>query len=212
MDRNDRKGLARSHEGSRMTVRLAVLVSGGGTTLQNFLDRIADGSLDARIEVVVSSNPSAFALERARGAGIDAHVVQRRDFETQEAFSEAITKVLEPYDIDVVAAAGFLQRYIFPERFKGCMLNVHPALLPKFGGQGMWGHHVHEAVLAAGEAESGCSVIIADHGYDSGPVLVQKKVPVLPDDTPETLSARVYEAECEAYPEAIRLLAAKLGL
>lgn len=195
-----------------MTVRLAVLVSGGGTTLQNFLDRIAAGRLDASIEVVVSSNSTAYALERARAAGIDTHVVQRRDFETQEAFSEAITAVLEPYDPDLVVGAGFLQRYLFPERFEGRMINVHPALLPKFGGQGMYGHHVHEAVLAAGETESGCTVHIADHEYDRGPVLVQKKVPVLPGDTPETLAARVFEAECEAYPEAIRIMASKLGL
>ena len=193
-------------------MRLAVLVSGGGTTLQNFLDRIADGSLDARIEVVVSSNSTAFALERARTAGIDTHVVRRRDYETPEAFSEAITAVLAGYDIDLVLGAGFMQRYVFPKHYEGRMLNTHGALLPKFGGQGMWGHHVHEAVLAAGETESGCTVHIADHVYDHGPILVQKKVPVLPDDTPETLAARVQEAEREAYPEAIQMMATRLGL
>ena len=193
-------------------MRLAVLVSGGGTTLQNLLDRIADGSLDASVEVVVSSNSTAYALERASGAGIDAHVVRRRDYESVEAHSDAITAVLDDYEIDLVVLAGFTQRYIFPKRFEGRTLNVHPALLPKFGGQGMWGHHVHEAVLAAGETESGCSVIIADHEYDHGPVILQKTVPVLPDDTPDTLAARVQAAECEAYPEAIRMMAAKLGL
>ena len=120
--------------------------------------------------------------------------------------------MLDDYEIDLVVLAGFTQRYIFPKRFEGRTLNVHPALLPKFGGQGMWGHHVHEAVLAAGETESGCSVIIADHEYDHGPVILQKTVPVLPDDTPDTLAARVQAAECEAYPEAIRMMAAKLGL
>jgi formyltetrahydrofolate-dependent phosphoribosylglycinamide formyltransferase len=195
-----------------VTVRLAVLVSGGGTTLQNFLDRIADGRMDASVEVVISSNPAAFALDRAREAGIDTDVVRRRDFETQEAFSDAITAVLERYEFDLVALAGFTQRYVFPKRFEGRVLNVHPGLLPKFGGQGMWGHHVHEAVLSAGETESGCSVIIADHEYDHGPVVVEKKVPVLPDDTPDTLAARVFEAEREAYPAAIRLMAKRLGL
>lgn len=195
-----------------MTTRLAVLVSGGGTTLQNFLDRIADGRMDASVEVVISSNPAAYALDRARGAGIDTHVVRRRDFETQEAFSEAITAALERYEFDLIALAGFTQRYIFPPRYEGRVLNVHPALLPKFGGQGMWGRHVHEAVLAARESESGCSVIIADHEYDNGPVVVQKKVPVLPGDTPDTLAARVLEAEREAYPTAIRLMAKRLGL
>jgi folate-dependent phosphoribosylglycinamide formyltransferase PurN len=181
-----------------VTVHLAVLVSGGGTTLQNFLDVIAAGELDARIEVVVSSTSNAYALERARAAGIDTHLVRRRDYETQEAFSEAITRVLSRYDIDLVLGAGFLQRYVFPPRYEGRMLNVHPGLLPKYGGQGMWGHHVHEAVLAAGEKESGCTVIV--------------RVPVLPGDTPETLAARVFEAECEVFPEAVRILAKRLGL
>jgi formyltetrahydrofolate-dependent phosphoribosylglycinamide formyltransferase len=195
-----------------VTVHLAVLVSGGGTTLQNFLDVIAAGELDARIEVVVSSTSNAYALERARAAGIDTHVVRRRDYETQEAFSEAITRVLSRYDIDLVLGAGFLQRYVFPPRYEGRMLNVHPGLLPKYGGQGMWGHHVHEAVLAAGEKESGCTVIVADHEYDHGPAVVERRVPVLPGDTPETLAARVFEAECEVFPEAVRILAKRLGL
>ncbi len=193
-------------------MRLAALVSGGGTTLQNFIDVIAAGQLDASIEVVVSSMTNAFALERARNAGIETHVVRRRDYESQEAFSEAITAVLNQHNIDLVLGAGFLQRYIFPKEFEGKMLNVHPGLLPQYGGQGMYGHHVHEAVLAAGESESGCSVIIADHEYDHGPTIVERRVPVLPDDTPETLAARVFEAECEAYPEAVRVMAQKLGL
>jgi formyltetrahydrofolate-dependent phosphoribosylglycinamide formyltransferase len=195
-----------------MTIRLAVLVSGGGSTLQNFLDRIADGRLDARIEVVISSTRDAYALERARNAGIDTHVVRRRDFDTDEAFSDAITAVIDGYEVDLILGAGFMRRWVFPARYEGRMLNTHGALLPKFGGQGMWGHHVHEAVLAAGETESGCTVHIADHEYDRGPILVQKKVPVLPDDTPDTLAARVQAAEREAYPEAVRIMAERLGL
>lgn len=195
-----------------MTIRLAVLVSGGGTTLQNFLDKIADGELDASVEVVVSSNPNAYALERARNAGIDAHVVRRRDYDSDRAFSEEIAGIIDRYGADLVLGAGFMRRWVFPERYAGRMLNVHPALLPKYGGQGMYGHHVHEAVLAAGESESGCTVHIADHEYDHGQILVEKKVPVLPDDTPETLAARVQEAEREAYPEAVRIVAEKLGL
>jgi phosphoribosylglycinamide formyltransferase-1 len=195
-----------------VTVKLAVLVSGGGTTLQAFLDRIADGTLDARIEVVISSMPDAYALERARGAGIDTHVVRWRDYEDDKAFSDAIAEIVDRYEVDLVLGAGFMRRWVFPPRYEGRMLNTHGALLPKFGGKGMWGHHVHEAVLAAGETESGCTVHIADHEYDHGPILVQKKVPVLPDDTPETLAARVQAAEREAYPEAVRIMAAKLGL
>lgn len=195
-----------------MTVRLALLVSGGGTTLQNFLDVIAAGKLDARIEVVISSTSNAFALERARNAGIDTHVVRRRDFDTQEAFSDAVTEIIDRYEVDLILGAGYLQRYIFPEKYEGRMLNVHPGLLPSYGGKGMYGHHVHEAVIAAREKESGCSVIIADHEYDHGPTIVEKRVPVLPDDTPETLAARVFEAECEAYPEGVRIMARRLGL
>jgi formyltetrahydrofolate-dependent phosphoribosylglycinamide formyltransferase len=195
-----------------MTVKLAVLVSGGGTTLQSFLDRIADGSLDARVEVVISSMSNAYALERVRGAGIDTHVVRWRDYEDDEAFSDAISAIIDRHEVDLVLGAGFMRRWVFPPRYQGRMLNTHGALLPKFGGQGMWGHHVHEAVIAAGETESGCTVHIADHEYDHGPILVQKKVPVLPDDTAETLAARVQAAEREAYPEAVRIMAQRLGL
>jgi phosphoribosylglycinamide formyltransferase-1 len=195
-----------------VTVKLALLVSGGGTTLQNFLDLIAAGKLDASIEVVISSMSTAYALERARGAGIDTFVVRYRDFDSDQAFSDAITEIVDRYDVDLVLGAGFMRRWVFPPRYEGRMLNTHGALLPKFGGNGMWGHHVHEAVLAAGETESGCTVHIADHQYDHGPILVQKKVPVLPDDTPETLAARVQQAEREAYPEAVRIMAKRLGL
>lgn len=190
-----------------MTLNLGFLISGGGRTLQNFIDVIGRGELDARIRVVVSSNRRAQGLERAHAAGIPTVVIERRKFETQEAFSEAITAVLLEHQVELVILAGFLQLYLFPERYRNRVLNIHPALLPKYGGRGMYGHHVHEAVLAAGETESGCSVHIADHEYDHGPVVLQKKVPVYPDDTPETLAARVFEAEKEAYPEAVRMFA-----
>jgi phosphoribosylglycinamide formyltransferase 1 len=190
-----------------MTLNLGFLISGGGRTLQNFIELIEGGELDARLRVVISSNRRAQGLERAEAAGIPTAVIERRRFETGEAFSEAITAVLDQHPIDLVVLAGFLQLYLFPERFRGRVLNIHPALLPKFGGRGMYGHRVHEAVLAAGETESGCSVHVADHEYDHGPVILQKKVPVYPDDTPDTLAARVFEAELEAYPEAVRMFA-----
>jgi phosphoribosylglycinamide formyltransferase-1 len=145
-------------------------------------------------------------------SGVPVEFVERRRYDSVEAFSEAINQVLYAYDIDLVVQAGLLQKYLFPERFRGRVLNVHPALLPKYGGQGMYGHHVHEAVLAAGEAESGCTVHITDEEYDHGPILLQKHVPVLPGDTPDSLAERVFQAECEAYPEAIRLMASRLGL
>ena len=195
-----------------MTVNLAVLLSGGGRTLQNFIDEIGAGRLDARVQAVVSSSAQAGGLDKARAAGIPAHVVDRREFGDDESFSQQITSRLSLYEIDIVVLAGFLRRYLFPERYKGRVLNIHPALLPKFGGQGKYGDRVHEAVLAAGEQESGCTVHIADLEYDHGPVVLQKRVPVLPDDTPDTLAERVFQAECEAYPEAVRILAEKLGL
>jgi formyltetrahydrofolate-dependent phosphoribosylglycinamide formyltransferase len=193
-------------------VRLAVLVSGTGRHLQSFLDLIAKGELDARVVVVVSSLRDAYALERARAAGIDTHVVRRRDYESQEAFSEAVTDVLEPYAPDLILGAGYLQRYIFPPQYAGRVLQIHPGLLPQYGGQGMYGHHVHEAVIAASERESGCTVFIADHEYDRGPTVLERRVAVRPDDTPETLADRVFEAELSAYPEAVRLVAKRLGL
>ena len=195
-----------------MTIRLAVLVSGTGRHLQNFIDLCAKGELDARVVVVVSSLRDAYALERARAAGIRSRVVRRRDFESQEAFSEAVTAALEPYEPDLILGAGYLQRYIFPPKYSGRVIQIHPGLLPQFGGQGMYGHHVHEAVIAAGEHESGCTVFIADHEYDRGPSILERRVPVLPDDTPETLAERVFEAELEAYPQAVRIVAERLGL
>ena len=192
-----------------MTPRLAVLISGGGTTLQNFIDRIAARRFDARIEVVLSSNPGAAGIEKARAAGIAVEVVDRRAFADDESFSEAVTDVLDRYEVDFVVLAGLLRKYLFPERYRGRVINIHPGLLPRYGGRGMYGHYVHEAVLAGGETESGCTVHIADEEYDHGPIILQRRVPVLPDDTPETLAQRVFEAECEAYPEAIELLAAR---
>lgn len=194
-----------------MTLKLAVLLSGGGTTLQNFIDQIHAGKLDATIEVVVSSRPRVEGIERARRERIPTEVIERQRFDSDEAFSAAITDVISRCEVDLVLCAGFTRRYLAPESMHGRVLNIHPGLLPKFGGKGMYGHYVHEAVLAAGETESGCTVHITDDEYDHGPIVLQKRVPVLPGDTPETLAARVFEAECEAYPDAVRLMAEKLN-
>jgi phosphoribosylglycinamide formyltransferase-1 len=188
-------------------LKLGVLISGSGRSLQNLIDRIADGSLLARVQVVISSHPDVLGLERARKAGIPTVVIPYKDFTDVESFSRAITAELDRRGVDLVVMAGFLRRWVFPTAYEGRVLNIHPALLPKHGGKGFYGHHVHEAVLRAGDAESGCTVHFADHHYDRGPILVQKRVPVMPGDTPDTLAARVFEAECEAYPEAIRLYA-----
>jgi phosphoribosylglycinamide formyltransferase-1 len=180
-------------------VRLVVLISGGGTTLQNFIDRIADGRLRAVIVGVVSSRADAFGLERAKRAGLPTVVVERGNADrTWEAI-----RSLAP---DLVCLAGWLNLLPIPDDFQRRVLNIHPALLPAFGGKGMYGHRVHEAVIKSGVKESGCTVHFADNTYDTGPILVQKRVPVLERDTPEMLAARVFEAECEAYPEAIQLI------
>ena len=193
----------------KVPIRIGVLISGSGRTLQNFIDRIADGSFPARIEGVLSSHPGVKGLERAAKAGIPATVVHFRDYPDVDAFSRAVTAAVDRWSPDLVVMAGFIRRWVFPASYEGRVLNIHPALLPKYGGQGFWGHKVHEAVLAAGDRESGCTVHVADHQYDRGPILQQKRVPVLAGDTPDTLAERVFQAECEAYPEAIRAFAAQ---
>ena len=190
-------------------VRLAVLLSGGGRTLQNLIDRIEDGTLQARIEGVISSKDGVFGLERARKHGLPTRVIGRKTFPDTDAFSKAMTAAVEPFKPDLILMAGFLQLYRFPKAWKNRVMNIHPALLPKFGGKGFYGRHVHEAVLAAGEKESGCTVHFTDHQYDRGSIILQRRVPVLPEDTPDTLARRVFEAEGIAYPEAIRKVASK---
>jgi phosphoribosylglycinamide formyltransferase-1 len=190
------------------TIRLAVLLSGSGTTLQNLLDRCADGRLDARVAVVVSSKADAFGLERARRAGVPAHVVERKGCTSRAEFSRRILDHARAAGAELVCMAGFLQLLEVPEEFRNRVMNIHPALLPAFGGKGYHGLHVHQAVLEAGVKVTGCTVHFADNEYDHGPIIAQRAVDVKDDDTPESLAARVFEQECEAYPEAIRLFAA----
>lgn len=177
--------------------RLAVLLSGSGTTLQNLLDRCADGRLAAVVVGVVSSRPDVFGVERAKRAGVPV-VIAEKTGRSGTAFAAA-----RSWEADLVVCAGWLHLLKVPPDFRGRVLNVHPSLLPKFGGKGMYGRHVHEAVLAAGETESGCTVHLVDDTYDTGPVVLQARVPVLPDDTPETLAERVQAAERESLPEGI---------
>jgi len=184
-------------------LRLAVLLSGTGRTLQNLIDKISNGELAATIVLVISNKDDAYGLTRAEAAGIPTAIVTKKDF-PGPAFSERIFTLIRKSRADLVCMAGFLQLLHIPEDFTGRVLNIHPALLPDFGGQGMYGHHVHEAVLKSGAKESGCTVHIADNEYDRGTIFVQKRVPVLEGDTPETLAERVFAAECEAYPEAIK--------
>ncbi len=189
-------------------IRLAVLISGGGRTLQNLHDRIRAGTLTARIAVVLSSRPDAHGVERARAADLPVVVVDRRPQPDDEAFSRAVWDALQPHGPGLVVLAGFLSFLRIPAEWTGRVINIHPALLPRFGGKGCYGDRVHRAVLRAGETVSGCTVHLVDNEYDHGRILLQRPVPVLAGDTVETLAHRVFEAESEAYPEAIRRWAA----
>jgi phosphoribosylglycinamide formyltransferase-1 len=190
-------------------LRCAVLLSGGGTTLQNLLDRIADGRLIAQIVLVVSSRADARGLERARRASIATLVVNRKEAGSLEAFSQRIFAACREAAVDLVCLGGFLQLLQVPDDFAGRVMNIHPALIPAFSGKGYYGHFVHEAVLASGCKISGCTVHFVDNQYDHGPIILQRAVPVLDDDTPERLAVRVFAEECEAYPEAIGLYGAR---
>jgi formyltetrahydrofolate-dependent phosphoribosylglycinamide formyltransferase len=184
-----------------------VLVSGGGTTLQNFLDEIRAGRLPLDIRLVISSRSQAFALERARRAGIRTVVLRKKDFPDPVRYGAEIASAAAAAGADLLCMAGWLAFWEIPPSFLGRVLNVHPSLLPAFGGPGMYGDRVHAAVLEHGCKVSGCTVHIADNVYDHGPIVLQRVVPVLDDDSVERLRARVFHEECIAYPQAIRLLA-----
>lgn len=188
-------------------VRIAVLLSGGGTTLQNILDRIAAGRLSAEVCVVIASRADAGGLERARNAGIRAVAIARKEYADVGAFNDALHGELDRHAIDLIVLAGFLSPLQLRGKYKGRVLNIHPALIPAFSGKGFYGDRVHRAVLEAGAKISGCTVHFADDEYDHGPIILQGSVPVLDDDTPETLAARVHALENDLYPEAIRLWA-----
>jgi phosphoribosylglycinamide formyltransferase 1 len=186
-------------------MNLAVLASGSGTTLQNLIDRISSKSLDARIDIIIASRPNILALERAANAAITAHVVDRKDYPNAADFSAPIFNLMDEHNIDLVCLAGWLCMLHIPPRYEGRVMNIHPALLPSFGGPGMYGQRVHEAVLAHGCKVSGCTVHFVDEKYDNGPIILQRTCPVLENDTPESLAHRVFEEEKIAYPQAIRL-------
>lgn len=189
-------------------IRLGVLISGGGTTLRNFLDQRAAGRLDAEFPLVIASRPDCGGVGLARDAGLDVAVIEREQFPGVAEFSAEVFARLRAAEVDLVTLAGFLKLLEIPGDFAGRVLNIHPSLIPAFCGNRFYGHRVHEAVLARGVKVSGCTVHFADNAYDEGPIVAQRCVPVLDDDTPDTLAARVFEAECELYPEVIRLYAA----
>lgn len=197
---------------SRKPLSLAVLISGGGRTMQNLADHIAGHSgqrpLNAKMDLVISSGPEAAGLEKAARIGVPVHVVERTKHPDAETFSDAVFELVRRADVDLICFAGWLHLLRIPPGYAGRVINIHPALLPNFGGTGMYGKRVHQAVLDAGCKVSGCTVHFADQTYDTGPIIVQRCCPVLEDDTPATLAARVFELECIAYPQAIDLIGA----
>lgn len=190
-------------------LRLGVLASGTGTNLQALIDACQAGEVPAEVAVVVSNAPEAFALERARRAGVAAAVVDHREFPTQAAFETALLETVESHRVDLLCLAGFLRILspAFVGAFRGRMMNIHPALLPAFGGKGMYGERVHRAVLASGARVSGCTVHFVSEVPDGGPIIAQSAVPVRDDDTPATLAARIRREELRLYPLAVRLFA-----
>jgi phosphoribosylglycinamide formyltransferase-1 len=189
----------------RAPIKLAVFISGSGTTLQNLVDRIADHSLDAQIVAVVASREDIRGVERARDANLPLHIVESRKYFSVEEFSRDVFERCRAAGAELICLGGWLCLLDIPADYRNRILNIHPALLPSFGGKGMYGRRVHQAVLDHGSKVSGCTVHFVDATYDTGPIVLQRTCPVLDDDTPETLAHRVFDEEKIVYPEAIRL-------
>ena len=191
-------------------LKLGVLMSGGGRTLINILEQIKAGKLNAEIAVVISSRSTVKGVERATSAGLDVKIVRKKDFADIESFSAKLEEELTKANVDLVIQAGWLCLWQIPKRYENKVMNIHPALLPSFGGQGMYGHNVHEAVLEAGRKISGCSVHYCTNEYDKGQIIVQRSCEVKDDDDADSLAERVFQQECIAYPEAIRIFAEQM--
>jgi phosphoribosylglycinamide formyltransferase-1 len=189
------------------TLRIAVLLSGSGTSLENLLEHIDSGAVPGRVEVVIASKKKAFGLERARRRGIPAFAVERKQYPDVGDFNDALHAVLDGYELDLVLLLGFLSPFEMRGKFEGRTMNVHPALIPAFSGKGFYGHRVHEAVLETGVKVTGATVHFVDAEYDHGPIILQEPVLVEDDDTPDTLAARVQATERRLVPEAVRLFA-----
>jgi phosphoribosylglycinamide formyltransferase-1 len=192
--------------------RIAIFASGGGSNAQALLDAMQEPGYPAEAVLLFSNKANALALERAKKAGIEAVHLDPKAYSSREDYDRAIVEILQAAKIEIICFAGYM-RIVTPvltQAFEGRILNVHPALLPKFGGAGMYGHHVHEAVLAAKEGESGATVHLVSEGVDEGEILLQARVPVLPGDNAESLGKRVLEQEHRIYPQALRMLAEML--
>ncbi len=185
--------------------KIAVFISGGGSNLQSLIDASEAGRLSGEIVLVISSRDNAYGLERAFNAGIDTFVYKIKNYPSKEDAHRDLSEMLKEYEVEYIALAGYLKLLPAPivRHYKNRITNIHPALLPRHGGSGMYGHHVHEAVLKAGEKESGATVHLVDEIYDHGKIIMQKKVTISPKDTPESLAAKVLKVEHMIYPEAL---------
>jgi phosphoribosylglycinamide formyltransferase-1 len=195
--------------GACLFMNIAVFASGRGSNFQAILDAIRNGELPARITVALSNRADAGALDLARANSIPAIHLTQKSFSTEEAFAAALMETLHAHAADFIALAGYLKKVpaSVVRQFRNRILNIHPALLPAFGGPGMFGHHVHEAVLAAGVKVSGATVHLVDEEYDHGPIVCQKCVAVSREDTPETLAQKVLNIEHEIYPTTLKAFA-----
>ncbi|MEE3181621.1 MAG: phosphoribosylglycinamide formyltransferase [Planctomycetota bacterium] len=183
--------------------RLGVLFSGGGRTVENLAQNIVEGSLQAEIAVAISSHAGAGGVERAAKYGVRTEVLDYREHGSE--LSARINEVLEEEKVDWVLLAGFIRYYEVPGSYRNKVLNIHPSLLPDFGGKGFYGMKVHQAVIEAGAELSGCTVHLVNDEYDEGPIIVQRAIALEPGETPESLASRVFEQECLAYPEAVMI-------
>ncbi|MFN3966962.1 MAG: phosphoribosylglycinamide formyltransferase [Endomicrobiia bacterium] len=190
-------------------IKIGILVSGGGTNLQAIIDSCESGYIPGKVVIVISNKKDAYALERAKKHNIPALFINPKDYKDMDEYSEKLAEELIKREVDLVCLAGFLLKISpgFIKKFENRIMNIHPALLPCFGGPGMYGHHVHEAVIKSGVKISGCTVHFVDEEYDHGPIIIQKAVEVKDDDTPETLAERILKEEHKIYPEAIKLFA-----
>jgi formyltetrahydrofolate-dependent phosphoribosylglycinamide formyltransferase len=188
-------------------LRIGVLLSGGGTTMVNIQKEIDAGSLNAEIVQVISSLSTVRGVDLAKKMHLPLEIVRRKDFKDVKSFSDRIAEIMDAAKVDLIVQAGWLCLWRIPKTYKNKVMNIHPALLPSFGGKGMWGHHVHEAVLKAGCKVSGCTVHFVTNEYDTGPIIVQKGCAVRDTEDADRLAADVFEQECKAYPLAIKLFA-----
>jgi formyltetrahydrofolate-dependent phosphoribosylglycinamide formyltransferase len=188
-------------------LRLGILLSGGGRTMTNLQQEIEAGYLNAEIVTVISSLSNVRGVQLAKGLGLEPVIIRKKDSPDIEQFSTKIANVLDEAQVDLVVQAGWMCLWHIPANYENRVMNIHPALLPAFGGKGMYGHHVHEAVVKTGCKVSGCTVHFCTNEYDAGPIILQRTCEVKDDDDADTLADRVFEQECLAYPEAIQLFA-----